>query len=164
MKTKKLVFYALLLGIGLVLSYIESILPLSMGIPGAKLGLPNMVTVLLLYTYGALPAASISLLRIILSGFMFGNLFSIIYSISGFTLSFFVMLVLKKTNWFDEVYVSSAGGVAHNIGQLIAASSVVGRYVFTYLPVLIVAGVISGLVIGAVSGLMIKHLGKILPL
>lgn len=157
MKPKELVFLAMCLALALTLAYIESLLPLSLGIPGAKLGLTNVVTLLLLYSYGAIPAALIGILRIFLCGFMFGNLFSIAYSLGGFSLSFLVMLALKKTALFSKLSVSAAGGVAHNMGQLIVASFVADRYVFTYLPVLIVAGVISGLVIGIVSSLVLSR-------
>lgn len=164
MKTRNLVLYALCLAVALALSYIESLWPFSTGIPGAKLGLPNMVTVFLLFTYGMLPAILVSFCRIILSGFMFGNLFSIVYSLSGFLLSFLVMALLKKTGRFNITGISAVGGVSHNIGQLILASFVLNRYVFSYLPVLILAGVISGLVVGVVGGILLKRLHKFFPI
>lgn len=163
MNTRKTVFCALGLCVAMVLSYVESVLPLSIGIPGAKLGLPNLVTVVILYIYGILPAMLISILRIFLSGFMFGNMFSIIYSLGGFILSFISMVLLKKTGLFGVLAVSSAGGTAHNLGQLLVAGFVLSNYVFFYLPILLAAGIISGLLIGVISWLMLRRLEKILP-
>lgn len=125
------------------------------------MGLPNIVTVLILYSGGLLPASLISFLRIILSGFMFGNVVSILYSCGGFVLSILVMALLKKTGLFSILMVSSFGGCLHNLGQLIVASFLVGKYVFTYLPFLIIAGIISGSVIGFVGGLLLERLEKL---
>lgn len=162
MKAKKLVFLAFCVALALALTYIESLLPLSMGIPGAKLGLANIVTVFVLYACGASLAALTGALRIILSGFMFGNLFSIAYSLGGFILSFLVMVLLKKTNLFSRISISVAGGVAHNMGQLLVAACILSGYVFAYFPWLIVSGIISGLIIGIVSSLILARLEKII--
>lgn len=160
---RKIVFYALYLAVALVLSYLESILPFSLGIPGAKIGLPNIVTVLLLYSYGAYPAACISILRIFLSAVMFGNFFSMAYSMGGFVLSFAAMVLTKRSGLFGIIGISCVGGISHNIGQLLVAAFITNRYVFSYLPVLMLAGVISGLVIGKVSSFVIKRLDQFLP-
>ena len=158
MKTKRLVFYALCVSVAMVLSYVESLIPFGIGVPGAKVGLPNIVTVLLLYTVGPLPAAVVSAVRIVLTGFMFGNLFSILYSASGFVLSLLVMSVLKRLDIFGVTGVSAAGGVFHNVGQLIMAACIAGRYVWAYMPVLLVAGVIAGVVIGVAGGMITGRL------
>ena len=94
----KIAYWGVFLALALVCSYVESLIPISFGIPGVKLGLTNIVVILMLYTIGAKDAILISVLRIILAGFMFGNAFSIIYSLAGGILSFVVMLLLKK-NW-----------------------------------------------------------------
>ena len=107
--TKKVVFCAMSLAAGLVLSYIESILPINIGIPGAKIGLPNIVTVMLLYNCGFFPALTVNIMRILLSGFMFGNLFAIIYSAAGLLFSMAAMLLLKKSGLFGVTGVSCAG-------------------------------------------------------
>ena len=146
----------------MILSYIESILPVFVGIPGAKLGLPNMVIVLLLYLIGAKEAVCVNILRILLSGFLFGNLFSILYSLAGGLLSLAVMVILKKRGSFSVFGVSMAGGVFHNVGQLIVAMLVVETFsVAYYVPVLLIAGVITGFIIGVVANEMLKRLGSI---
>lgn len=149
---KKTVTLGFLLALSMILSYIESVLPLSIGIPGIKLGLPNLIVVILLYLYGEKEALTVNILRIVLSGFMFGNLFAILYALAGALFSFTVMLIMKKLNIFSIAGVSIGGGVFHNIGQLIVAMLVVETYApIFYLPVLLAAGVVTGFIIGLVS-------------
>ena len=149
MKTKKVAFLGVFLALALILSYVESLIPFYFGIPGVKLGLTNLIVVVMLYLSGTKEAFGISMMRIILAGFLFGNLFSILYSAAGGILSFLVMYLLNKTKKFHVVSVSVAGGVSHNIGQLIMAAFVVETYnIFYYMPVLILAGVLTGFLIG----------------
>ena len=90
--------------------------------------------------------------RLLLAGFLFGNLFSILYSLAGGVLSFIVMCLLKKTGRFHVISVSVTGGISHNIGQLIAAAFVVETYdIFYYMPFLLIAGVATGFVIGMLA-------------
>ena len=116
--TRKLSLYGMLLALSIVLGYVESMIPIPLGIPGVKLGIPNIVTVIALYSIGALPAFLITLLRILLISASFGNGVTFLYSLSGFLLSFSGMLFLKKIGGFSRVSVSIAGGVLHNIGQI----------------------------------------------
>ena len=153
---KKLTALALLTSVSLVLSWLEAVLPFSIGIPGAKLGLPNIVTVVLLYTYGAAPAFVCSLARILLSALLFGNLFSALYSLSGFLLSFAAMAFLKRSGFLSLSGVSAVGGVMHNLGQLLVAVLAAGRYAAAYFPALVLAGVIAGTVIGAAGAPAVK--------
>lgn len=149
---RRTAYLGLYLALALVCSYIESLIPISFGIPGIKLGLANVVVILVLYDLGAAWAAAVSVLRILLAGFMFGNMFSIIYSLSGGLLSFGCMLFLKKTGKFKIISVSAAGGVTHNLGQIIAAALVVENInLFYYYPVLLTAGVITGVLIGTAA-------------
>lgn len=156
-KTAKLSYYGMCLAIALILSYVEAMIPINLGVPGAKLGLPNIVTVLLLYTVGGSAACLIGLLRIVLNGFLFGNLFAIAYSAAGFALSFIAMLMLRKTDKFGITGVSAVGGVMHNAGQLIVAALLTNGSVFAYLPVLVIVGAVSGVVIGVVGGLITER-------
>lgn len=152
MKTKKVAYLGVFMALALILSYVEALIPFSVGIPGVKLGLTNIVTVLMLYIATPVETFVLCVLRAILSGFMFGNAFSIIYSLAGCILSFFAMLLLKKTDKFKIVSISVIGGVSHNIGQIIVASIVLSTYsVAYYVPVLLVAGTLTGLVIGLIS-------------
>ncbi len=140
------------LAFALILSYVEALLPFSFGIPGIKLGLANLAVLLVLYRLGIKEAFLTDILRIILNGFLFGNLYSIIYSMAGGILSFFVMVMLKKTKRFSVIGVSMAGGVFHNIGQLFVAAFVVETIgIFYYIPPLLTAGIVTGLLIGLLS-------------
>lgn len=161
MTTKKTAQLGVYIALAMILSYVESLIPFSFGIPGIKLGLTNVVTVIMMYTYGIPGALGVAVLRAVLSGFMFGNAFSIIYSVAGCVLSFIFMYILKKTNHFAIISVSAAGGVMHNVGQLIVAANVVKTYsVIYYAPVLIIAGVFTVIIIGIVSDEIVKRIGN----
>lgn len=161
MTTKKTAQLGVYIALAMILSYVESLIPFSFGVPGIKLGLTNVVTVIMMYTYGIPGALGVAVLRAVLSGFMFGNAFSIIYSVAGCVLSFIFMYILKKTNHFATISVSAAGGVMHNVGQLIVAANVVKTYsVIYYAPVLIIAGVFTGIIIGIVSDEIVKRIGN----
>lgn len=158
----KAAYFGVFTALALIFSYIETLIPFSFGIPGIKLGLANLLTVILLYKRNAKEALLLSVVRIILSGFLFGNLFSIIYSLAGGILSLFVMVMLKKTETFSVMGVSTAGGVAHNVGQLLVAMAVVETYrVGYYFPVLLVAGLVTGLLIGIAANEVLNRLKNI---
>lgn len=149
------------LALALICSYVESLIPISFGIPGVKLGLTNIVVVLMLYCIGAKEALAVSVCRIVLAGFLFGNLFSILYSLAGGLLSFLIMWAVKRTGKLGILPVSVCGGIFHNIGQLAVAAFVVENYnVFYYLPVLLLAGAATGLVIGIVAQELIIRIGN----
>ena len=145
----------LFLAVALVLSYVESLIPFSFGIPGIKLGLPNLIVVLLLYRGEARRAVVVNFLRILLSGFLFGNLFAIFYAMAGAVCSFSAMAVGKRAGCFSIAGVSVLGGVFHNIGQIVVAMAVVETY---YMPFLIVAGTGTGAVLGIVAMELLPYL------
>lgn len=148
------------LALALICSYVESLIPISFGIPGVKLGLTNIVVVLMLYCIGAKETFAVSVCRIVLAGFLFGNLFSILYSLAGGLLSFLIMWAVKRTGKLGILPVSVCGGIFHNIGQLAVAALVVENYnVFYYLPVLLLAGAATGLAIGVVAQELIIRIG-----
>lgn len=156
---RKTAYLGMFLAAALICSYIESLIPFYFGVPGIKLGLANIVVVIMLYCMGAGEAFLVSVLRILLAGFMFGNPFSILYSLSGGILSYGVMLLLKHTKKFKVISVSVAGGIFHNIGQLFVASVVVENYnLFYYAPVLLIAGFVTGFLIGGLAEEMIARL------
>ncbi len=149
---KKTAYMGIFLALALICSYIETLIPFHIGIPGVKLGLTNIVIVWALYLLGTKEALAISVMRIVLSGMMFGNAFSIAYSLAGGLLSFIVMFPLKKTGKFKCISVSIAGGIFHNIGQLLVAAAIVQNLsVFYYIPILFISGTVTGLVIGVIS-------------
>lgn len=156
---RKTAYLGMFLALALICSYIESLIPFHFGVPGIKLGLANVIVVVMLYGMGAREALLLSILRILLAGFLFGNPFSIIYSLSGGILSYLVMLLLKNTQKFHVISVSTAGGIFHNLGQLLVAFAVVENYnLFYYAPVLLVSGFITGFLIGNVAQELIFRL------
>ena len=120
----KVAYFGVFTALALIFSYVESMIPFHIGIPGVKLGLANLIVVVALYKMGTEEAYALSVARIVLSGFLFANLFSIIYSLAGGMLSLTVMVFLKKKGWFSVYGVSLAGGVMHNVGQLLIAMPV----------------------------------------
>lgn len=149
---KKVAILGVFLALALICSYVESLIPFYFGVPGMKLGLTNVVVLLLLYYFGAKEALLVSVMRILLSGFMFSNAFSILYSLAGGILSWAVMLLLKKTGRFHMVSISICGGITHNLGQILVAMVVVKNYyIFGYFPFLFIGGGITGLLIGLVA-------------
>lgn len=157
MKNKVAVF-GVFTSLALILSYVELLIPINFGIPGMKLGLANLLVVILLYKGCPRDALLLSVIRILLSGLIFGNMFSIFYSLGGGLLSLAVMVFLKKTGQFTVAGISIGGGASHNVGQLLVAMFVVQTYqVGYYLPVLLITGVITGAVIGILSAEVLKR-------
>ena len=147
---------AMLVVLAMIFSYVESLIPINFGVPGMKLGIANLVTVTGIYFLALPEILLVVVMRVLLIGFMFGNGMSIIYSLAGGILSVLVMTLLKKTKGFSEVGVSIAGGIAHNIGQLIVAAIVVeNKKLVYYLPALLIAGTITGCLIGMLSKKML---------
>lgn len=158
----KVAYFGVFTALGLIFSYVETLIPIQLGIPGVKLGLANLVVVIALYKMSFKETLLLSVTRVVLAGFMFANLFSIIYSLAGGILSLCVMSLLKRRKGFSITGVSIAGGVSHNVGQLMTAMAVVESFsVSYYFPVLLVAGVITGLIIGLIAQEMIKRLAKL---
>lgn len=151
--SKKISTGALLVALAMIFSYIETLIPIHFGVPGMKLGIANLVIVIGLYLLKPQEVLLISIVRILLAGFMFGSGMSVIYSLAGGILSFFSMLLLKHTGKFSIVGVSLFGGTTHNIGQLLVAAAVIENMkLFYYLPVLVIAGTVTGILIGLIAG------------
>lgn len=152
-------YFGVFTALALIFSYVESLIPFHIGIPGAKLGLANLVIVIVLYKMNVKSAYLLSVTRVVLSGFIFGSMFGILYSLAGGLLSLTVMAVMRRTQGFSVIGVSIAGGVFHNIGQLIVAMIVVESYsALYYLPALLITGLITGLMIGITANEMLKRL------
>lgn len=162
MKSRDVSRYALLIALAMVLSWLESLVPVSAAIPGMKLGLTNLVVMFALYRMRSIDAAVISFVRVLLVSFTFGNAYAFAYSIAGAALSFLIMLALKRSGRFSTVGVSIAGGVGHNLGQIIVAAIVLEtEKIFFYLPVLMVSGTAAGVCIGLLGGIITERLKKI---
>jgi heptaprenyl diphosphate synthase len=148
----------LMVALALIFSYVEVLLPLPIPVPGIKLGLANLVIVLVLYLKGTKEAFLLSMVRIILAGFLFGNLSMILYSLAGGMLSLVVMALFIRMNFFGIVGVSILGAIAHNLGQLLLAMYLLEtKQIAYYVPVLLVAGLICGSLIGMFVARLIER-------
>ena len=162
-ETKNITVMALFSAVAIIFSYIEAILPpIWSAIPGIKVGLANIVTVTLLYKFSIKEASIVAFIRIIIIALLFGNAMTLIYSIAGFVLSVAIMAILKRTNLFSTVGVSIAGGVFHNLGQIIVAMFLLQtKEIGYYMIVLAITGTVAGILIGIASNLMLKYSNKL---
>ena len=160
-KAKSAALFGVMVALAFTFSYLERLIPFDFGIPGVKLGLANLVVVVALYIMKSQQALAISFVRILLVSLTFGNVYSLAYSLCGGMLSFAIMLAFKKSK-LSVIGVSMLGGICHNIGQIIMAAIVMQtvRIVY-YLPVLLVAGLITGMLLGIVSKTVINRFEKI---
>ena len=157
----KLTKMAMLVALAMIFSYVESLIPINFGIPGMKLGVANLVTVTGLYFLELPEVFLVVIMRILLTGFLFGNGMSIIYSLAGGILSLLMMAIIKRINEFSMIGVSIMGGVSHNIGQIIVASIVVENLKLVYyLPALLIAGAVTGFVMGILSKKILPTIQK----
>lgn len=157
-KVKRIALFGMMVALAFTFSYLESLIPFDFFIPGIKLGLANLVVVVALYTMKPYEALCIAIIRIFLAGLTFGNAYSIAYSLCGGILSFLVMLAFKKTK-LSIVGVSMLGGICHNIGQILVAMVIMSTMKISYyLPILLAAGLITGLLIGIVSRLIVDRI------
>lgn len=153
----------LLSAFAIIISYIESLIPINIMIPGIKLGLANIVIVMALYLLDNKSAIIINVIRILVIGMFFGNLFSILFSIAGAFLSFLVMVIVKKINGISIIGISVCGGVSHNVAQIIMAMFVIDTYgIMYYIPFLIAGGVVTGVLIGIVSRIVCDRVKDII--
>ena len=158
MKTLKIATYGLLVALAFILSYIESLIPIPVPIPGIKLGLANLVVITALYSMGVKEAFSLSIIRIILVGFTFGSPSTMIFSLAGGLLSWLLMAIFKKTKLFSFVGVSIIGGIFHNVGQIVASIFVVENInIVYYLPFLLISGIVTGAVIGILGAMIVRR-------
>ncbi len=159
--TKRLVTLSALIAVAMILSYIESLIPAFVAVPGVKVGLSNIATVFALYALGWPYAIIVSVIRVLLSALLFGNVVGLIYSLSGAALALLVMILLKRIDKFSSVGVSVAGGVCHNIGQVLAACVVMDTSAIAlYIIPLTLSGTIAGVIIGIASGNLVERVKK----
>lgn len=162
MKIKKITVIGISVSLAMILSYLESMIPSFVPVPGIKIGLSNLIIVILLYSGGTVDAFLTDIIKIILSSVLFGSPLSFLFSISGGLLSFFVMWLLKKTGILSVLSISAAGGVCHNTGQLVMAIIILkSPALYYYLPPLLMGGLLTGLFNGIVSAELVRYLNKI---
>jgi heptaprenyl diphosphate synthase len=165
MSTKRIAFCGVMAALAIVFGYVEHLVPFPVGIYGLKLGLSNLVVVVLLYSTKWHIALSINLLRIFICFLLFGSATSLLFSLFGGIISFFVMfaLISLSKERFSAVGVSICGAVAHNVGQICAAVILLDEIrIAFYLPVLIGVGALTGTLIGLISLPIIKRSRSIL--
>ena len=163
MKTKKVAFIGVCIALAMVLSFVESQIPLLATNTGFKIGFPNIVMMFLLYKFGWKETVLVSIIRVILMFCLgFSNVIGLILSLAGAALSLLGTILLKKTNWFSCVAVSIVGGILHNVGQIIAICLLHQTAGLALeLPFLLVSGTVAGALIGFVAGMLVKRLEKL---
>jgi heptaprenyl diphosphate synthase len=162
-KLKKIATLGVLASLAMVLSFVETLLPpIYAAVPGIKIGLANIVNVFLLYKFSVKDTAVVTLIRVLTIAMLFGNLMTLSYSLAGAVLSIAVMALLKKTKLFSTIGVSIAGGVSHNLGQIIVAIFITSTIEIGYYMIfLCISGVLSGTLIGIAGALVLKYTKKL---
>lgn len=159
MQTKSITKCGIFLSLSLILSYVETIIPFNFGIPYAKLGLANIVTLICLYKISKAETFTIQLLRVIIMSIINGNIFSLQFSFFGFIFSFCMMLILIKFSKLDIIFISIFSAIVHNLSQVIVAIFVLGSInIISILPLSLVTGIITGLIIGVLSKIILKRI------
>lgn len=157
---KKLSLLSLLTAAAMILSYVEAVLPpVFASVPGIKMGLPNIIVIFILYRMGAVSAIAVSFVRIFLTALLFGSPMSFIYSLAGAVFSLAVMMILKKADFLSAIGVSVAGGVFHNLGQILMAmllleTAAIGYYMI----VLAVTGTVAGIFVGLCGAFLMQRI------
>ena len=148
---KKEIRLSMLLSISIILNILESLIPI-FNFPGIRIGLANIITLIVLYTYGSKDAIYISILRVLLVGILRTGLFSIAFyfSLFGSIFSIISMIVFKKTK-LSIIGVSIVGAIMHNVGQIIAALFLINTNLIYYMPILLITSIITGTIIGFIS-------------
>jgi len=161
-KAGKIVIMALMISLALALSVVESWIPVPIPIPGIKLGLPNIITIVVIVFFGYKEALLLVILRTVMASFFTGGPVVFLFSITGGILSASVMYILfrKMQKFLSIVGISVAGAVMHNTGQLVIAVLLMGHAVLAYFPVLLISAVVTGSVVGVTSSIIIKRLEK----
>lgn len=164
MSTKKITEFGLLLTVSLIFSYVETLVPIIIAVPGIKLGLANMITILILYRAGGKEAVFFMTLRVVMAGFLFSGMSGIIFGLTGGILSIVIMKLLMNKNAFSVLGVSIAGAIFHNAGQILVAMFIMENVnVLYYFAVLLMSGAVGGLAVGYLSYLLMKQYNKFFP-
>ncbi len=155
----KIAFLGLCTAVAMVFAWVESLLPpLMAAVPGIKLGLPNIAIIFILYRFGWREAAAVSFVRIVAVSLLFGNPMTFAYSVAGGLLSLLVMTLLRKLDFLSTVGVSVAGGVFHNVGQILMAMLLLGTAELGYyLIVLAITGTVSGVFVGLCGSFAVRR-------
>ena len=157
--TRRLTTLSITIAVAMVLSYLESLIPVFVAIPGIKVGLANVAVIFTLYKLGDKEAIIISLIRVALISMLFGNAATFLYSIAGAIFSLLLMIILKRFSPLHTVAVSVVGGVAHNLAQICVASLLLRTDVLIYyLPFLLLSGIIAGIAVGVTGAILVERI------
>lgn len=160
--SKKVSTYGVMIALAFIFSYLDTLIPINIGIPGVKPGFANIVVLSALYLYDKKDALIISVIRIVLAGAVFSGTYAMLYSLAGGLLSYLAMIIAVRVKKLSVIGVSVIGAIFHNLGQIIVAALVTETYrIAYYFPILIVSAVITGVLIGTLSGIIIKRIYKI---
>ena len=159
-KVQQVALSGLLTSLMLVFGFIERQFPLPVPVPGIKLGLANSVLLYALYMLGIRQTIVLMLLKSLMSWLIYMNLSAMLYSFAGGVLSVAAMILVSRMKGVSPIGVSVLGAVFFNIGQILMAAWVLGtpQLIVTYLPVLMVSGVLTGILTGVMAKLVMKHL------
>lgn len=155
MPLRKVIILGLLIAIALVLSYFERFIPMNFAMPGIKLGLANIVTLLALSLYKPKDIYFLVVIRVVLASLFVGSMMSLWYSLAGgmFSATAMLLMAMLPKDSFSMVGISVVGAVCHNIGQIVTVMIITGSFSvgISYFPVLLVSGIITGIFIGYVG-------------
>lgn len=161
--TRKIAYMGMFIAVAMVFSYVESLIPVNIAVPGVKIGLANLVTIVVMFKMDVRSAWVISLIRVVLSALLFGNLSIMVYSLTGAVLSLLVMTLCMKLKIFGLLGTSILGAVSHNAGQIIMAAILMkSGNIMLYIPVLCISGTIAGICIGLAGAVLVRNLPKLL--
>ena len=161
--TQKIAYMGMFIAVAMVFSYVESLIPVNIAVPGVKLGLANLVTIVVMFKMDVRSAWVISLIRVVLSALLFGNLSIMVYSLAGAVLSLLVMTLCMKLKIFGLLGTSILGAVSHNAGQIIMAAILMkSGNIMLYIPVLCISGTIAGICIGLAGAVLVRNLPNLL--
>ena len=162
MKPKRIALLGLMLALALILGYVERIIPFNVGVAGVKIGLANIVVLLLLKRFGVGAALTVNILRIGIVNLLFGSVVSLAFSLFGGVLSTLAMYFAQKIKGISETGISAIGGATHNLGQTVAAALLLSTpSVLRLLPLLLLFGELSGIICGMVAHLILKRSDKL---
>jgi len=161
---RRLIVVSILAALAVVLGIVEALIPFTVTIPGAKLGLGNIVVLTCLVCFGGRDALVLIGIKTLLTSFILGSFSTFLFSVLGALGSFFIMYVMIRfgAKQFSLMMTSVMGGIVHNLGQLLAASIVLGTTkIFYYLPFLLLAGIATGVFVGVASSHLIQSLNRL---
>ena len=159
MRARRAALGGLVTALALILSYVEAQFPVSVAVPGVKLGIANLAVLFALYRLGSWHAAAVSGIRVLLVAVLFGSGASLLYSACGAALSLLGMVLLRRWGKLGVLGVSVSGGILHNLGQILAAVFLMSTPgILGYFPVLLVSGTAAGAVIGLLGGILVRRI------